>query len=379
MQRTATTTESTRSMTIKPFPDGLSHRLAFANWKYHVQAVAHDFHNNTKDNGGLLGHLLSPAAYEAKFRALGIVDFPYISIPNPVEPVGNNAIEWKRFERNLFLRQTEQSACRNFRHALLSALDSKTLNDIGTPLQRVDMTIQRIYNRVNELYGNVIGSELEVESQKLAVPLEALADFDHLLETHIAIHALADESRVPVSDFDKLKFLKAAIQHHEGFKLLIELFEAATDHHNGSRTWTTFKDAMVKAHCNMKVPSKSKKNQANNVTGSKHSREEEKDDEDPTNKEDSTPAMKKSTGGNSSAFSAEAFAKELFCHLANQIPGGAKPVTPKPQAPHYCWSHGYGNHPSKDCEKPKTGHIEDCAEPTKDNKGNTHVFRRFKK
>ena len=371
MQRTATTTESTRSMTIKPFPDGLSHRLAFANWKYHVQAVAHDFHNNTKDNGGLLGHLLSPAAYEAKFRALGIVDFPYISIPNPVEPVGNNAIEWKRFERNIFLRQTEQSACRNFRHALLSALDSKTLNDIGTPLQRVDMTIQRIYNRVNELYGNVIGSELEVESQKLAVPLEALADFDHLLETHIAIHALADESRVPASDFDKLKFLKAAIQHHEGFKLPIELFEATTDHHNGSRTWTAFKDAMVKAHCNMKVATKSKKGQANNVTGSKHSREEEEDDED--------PATKKPTGGTTSAFSAEAFAKELFCHLENQTHGGAKPVTPKLQAPHYCWSHGYGNHPSKDCEKQKTGHLQDCTKPTKANKGNTHVFRRFKK
>ena len=89
-QRTATTMEASRALAIKPFSDGLSHRLAFANWKYHVQAVAHDSLNNTKDNGGLLGHLLSPAAYDAKFRALGITDFPNTSIPNPIEPIKDN-------------------------------------------------------------------------------------------------------------------------------------------------------------------------------------------------------------------------------------------------------------------------------------------------
>ena len=366
--------------TIKPFPDGLSHRLAFANWKYHVQAVAHDSHNTTKDSGGLLGHVLSDAAYEAKFRLLGIVEFPYIAIPAPVEPVGamiNNQMAWKRFERQLFLRNSEQSAVRNFRHALLNALDSKTLSDLGTPAQRVDMTIQRIYSRANELYGNVIGSELEVETQKLATPLGSLSDFDHLLETHTAIHALAEEGGVAVSNFDKLKFLKAAVQDHEEFKVPIQMFEATTDHHAGSRTWPAFRDAMVKAHCSMKInPRQSikSKGQANNAS-SKHRREET---EDSLDSEESSPAAKKSTGGNTSAFSAEAFVKELYCHLANQITEGAK-LEAKAEAPHYCWSHGYGNHPSKDCEKTKTGHIEDCTNPTKENKGNTHVFRRYKK
>ena len=98
--------DQTKSTTlIKPFPDGLSHRLALTNWKYHVQAVAHDSNNNTKDSGGLLGHLLSDAAYEAKFKALGLVEFPYISIQAPVEPIGallNNRMAWKQYERQLF-------------------------------------------------------------------------------------------------------------------------------------------------------------------------------------------------------------------------------------------------------------------------------------
>ena len=256
-------------------------------------------------------------------------------------------------------------------------LDSKTLSDIGTPTKEFDMTIQRIYSRVNDLYGKVIGSELEVETQKLAIPLESLSDFDHLLEIHVAVHALADEGRVPVSNFDKLKFFKAAIQHHEEFKVPIQMFEATTDHHNNTRTWPAFKDAMVKAHCNIRIGSKSShkaRGKANNVS-SKHQREET---EDSLDSEESTPAAKKSTGGNTSAFSAEAFVKELYCHLANQITEGAK-LEAKAEAPHYCWSHGYGNHPSKDCEKTKTGHIEDCTNPTKENKGNTHVFRRYKK
>ena len=197
----------TKSTTIKPFPDGLSHRLAFANWKYHVQAVVHDSFNNSKNSGGLLGHVLSDAAFRAKFALEGVIEFPYIAIPAPAEPEGvlaNNQWAWKLFERQLFARNSEQSAVRSFRHSLLNALDSKTLSDIGTPTQRVDMTIQRIYSRVNELYGNVIGSELEVETQKLATPLGSLSVFDHLLETHTAIHALAVEGGVPVSNFDKL-------------------------------------------------------------------------------------------------------------------------------------------------------------------------------
>ena len=133
---------------------------------------------------------------------------------------------------------------------------------------------------------------------------------------------------------------------------------------------------MVKAHCNMKTDTKTTlktRNLANNVS-SKHRREEAEEDS-----EESSPTAKKPTGEKTSAFSAEAFVKELYCHLANLIPGGTKPKPPKAEAPHYCWSHGYGNHPSKDCEKQKTGHLLNCSKPTKENKGNTHVFRRFKK
>ena len=45
----------------------------------------------------------------------------------------------------------------------------------------------------------------------------------------------------------------------------------------------------------------------------------------------------------------------------------------------YCHSHGYGNHLLIECKEPKLGHQKLETKHTKENKGSTFVYRRFRK
>ena len=68
-----------------------------------------------------------------------------------------------------------------------------------------------------------------------------MQDFDKLLHTHVTIHALSAENGAPISEFDKIKFLKAALIPHEEFRLPIQLFEHDKDLNDPGRTFTIFR------------------------------------------------------------------------------------------------------------------------------------------
>ena len=87
-------------MQIKSFPDGMPYRLAFQDWKYHVQGIALDAFENTQDGAGHIGLLIPAADYLARYPAAP--NHPYVALVAPADlPVIANARAIAIYERNL--------------------------------------------------------------------------------------------------------------------------------------------------------------------------------------------------------------------------------------------------------------------------------------
>ena len=191
---------------------------------------------------------------------------------------------------------------------------------------------------MNALYGTVIQSELEIETRKLQKPLGSLNDFDKLVHTHVSLHALSAENGAPISEFDKIKFLKTALLQHEEFKIPIQLFEHDKTLNDPDRTFATFRQNMVRAHSELDFhPSKpnSTRGFASNAIEKKRSRDDEDEDAstEPANEEipeRSSRRQRKSTSAQSPNFSAADLAKEFLCQIS------AGKVVPQKQPAKYC-------------------------------------------
>ena len=289
MSENTSTKQNNAHMQIKMFPDGLPYRLAFQDWKYHVQGVALDAFENTQDGSGHIGLLIPAAEYLARFPAAP--NHPYLALIAPLDlPPIANARAISIYERNLARYEEERRVTRTFRSRLLASLDVKTLSDLGTSLERVTITSQQIYAAMNELYGTIIASELELETKKLQKPLGSLSEFDKLVHLHVSLHALSAENGAPISEFDKITFPKTALLPHEEFKIPIQLFEHDKDLNDPERTFNIFRQYMVKAHSELDFhPHKSTtiKGFAGNLNDKKRTRndEEEVDQETEENPE----------------------------------------------------------------------------------------------
>ena len=333
----------------------------FANWVISVfgaAAAASQSHGKL----GLIGHVMTEAAYIAKY----VTPFVPMADPGPRPEVfeGNMTFAIWNEERKMY--HDYLSDYENLKTKIINSLSPTAAKVLQPDEGWQDMTILEIGNGMYMEFGTLSSGELTQNEALLAVPLGGNERFTSLIVTHKGVHKVQENNGQPMAPVAKYKALKMAIESGPRDVLLPMRLYLASHPTVATQTFSSLEDHFRNYFSNPDP-------EATTATGGY-----------------AAAVVPESTAMANLASIVAAQAQMLDRLLANQVVtsnkrrgggretgGGSAGRNTRETA--YCWTHGITTnlaHNSATCTKPEQGHQ---AAATADNKmgGSKAVFQPF--
>lgn len=344
---------SVHSTTVKiPSFDGK--QLGYLQYRQNILKFAKQLGKREGDTNGLIGAILSPAEFQLllesqqsaplgrRTRSQDLTgEFIFLENPGkrPICPkdasTKNELDNWTthvlkpwEFAREQFTDQSDSLI--QLQDAVEQSLDSNSrgyLEHIHHGL--MNLTSAQILEYLDERFATPSERDMEINREKLSMVFRKEDDFDTLLITHQNAHQYATLAKHPISEADKISYLKRSITPCGIFDRKMELYRNEYPELS-QRSFGTMSCSMLSEwrEYSQTLPAKNPAASANAATS---------DD--------------------SIALRAEVKALRDTIANFNSVPGKEDKKKPKKfNSEEYCWSHGNCNHSSAACKNPADGH-----------------------
>ena len=166
---------------------------------------------------GLLGFVLTPAQYQARFGELFVA-------PELLEPYAGNAAGYPAFQRDLYFLLLQASNI--FKAALLLSLDEAATHVVADAAgSTAGATIRHIFVSLTAAYGVPTPSELNRQRLLLATPFTGGLSLPTHLLRHTKTHAFLQRAGAAMSEVDKVYYLTISFSAVHAYSSAIEAFE----------------------------------------------------------------------------------------------------------------------------------------------------------
>ena len=378
---------------FEPYPGNLTHRSAYSRMETQTRAKALTSFVNVQDNLGLSGHLLSetdyaklPGAMIPRYMALtrpkfapgfaaevlsgnsGISQTHVQSnsssttsslVPSNQEPK-MSAIDVSLYNQAYSAWLEEQNVLNSFRTKFYFSMDPAAQLVAAPDEDFAQATLSEMWARLKTEFGTLSMADINTKTEKLTSPLSSHGTIEALLDVHAAVHRLRLANKQPISEIDKITYLRKAIEPCGIFSIPIELFMADFTIESTTHTYARLALACKKFSKNT--------TSATDPIGSANMAKRKFQEYSPAQVD-----LEKSESSFDQKV-ADAVDKRFALMAASKIKEKKKDAKL-----HYCWTHGSrSNHPSGRCQKPNLPHHQWNSTEANKMGGSNHVYGKGK-
>jgi hypothetical protein len=291
------------------------------------------------DINGLLGFLLPPAEYLAKFTVA------FIPLAHPgVEPVMANMDTerlWKQWKHKLDQFQQQRRDLSAFTDSLFGSLSADILATL-TDEDGDRLSLALTYAALENKFGKISPADFAARIATLDIPFaDGTEDFQAIIARHEAVHRVAVKAAQPLSEQSKVEYLRRAVNPCGRFVLEIDAWQRA-NRGLDSQTFTSLRDALVAAWAERSITAT-----AASLGFAGASTTNQLAAVNSLTIEDITVAF--------------AAAMRTFAPPHGVVAAAPIKRVAQASAKQYCWTHGPCNHSSAACRAPDDHHVASAS------------------
>jgi hypothetical protein len=274
----------------------------------------------------ILYEIMTPAQRIAEFNAEAHV--PLIQ-PPPAPPADCNERAYDLWKEDKKLYKEYRAEESNFHTWVVNGLNENVQLALSINRPYGSMSVGEILQALRGMYGEIQSSDLQIQLNKMKMPLEITQERQDFIAVHVRGHYVHTMAQAPMSEIAKVQIMQAAMAACPAYESCVTMY----NHDFPLTTDQTF-DRLTNALRNFSIPSQFLTTRALNAAVS-------------------VPL------GNKSNHSI----KPAHANRGTTKPTPAnKPMEPPTS---YCWTHGICFHHGKNCRTPEAGHQPDAKMDTK--------------
>lgn len=205
-------------------PLGTNPKLKFQRFKIDVEQYAQNQLIEHSPEIGNMAALYPAAAYATQFPAVTMINWAA-----PIDPIGvvgaQNAAAVQIFNNATKMKADYAKAQVALKNIIVTAMGSDNLASLFDPLTGLrSVSVETIFQFAIRKFGTLSKSDLDSILHNLTVPITKSQSFDKLASDHLQWHNQAAAAGNPISQHEKVRCLRIAIQHRP------EILKAYTDY-----------------------------------------------------------------------------------------------------------------------------------------------------